>query len=45
MYKRNLMLLLGALSLPVWAGVPPLGGYYYGDTTAPSGWEWQSPDS
>ena len=45
MYKRNLMLLLGALSLPVWAGVPPLGGYYYGDSTAPSGWEWQSPDS
>ena len=45
MYKRNMMLLLGAMSLPLWAEVPPLDGYYYGDMTAPTGWEWQSPDS
>lgn len=40
-----MMLLLGALSLPVWADVPPLGGYFYGNMPAPTGWEWQSPDS
>lgn len=45
MRKKSLMLLLGALSLPVWAGVPPLGGYFYGNMPAPTGWEWQSPDS
>ena len=45
MRKKSMMLLLGALSLPVWAGVPPLGGYFYGNMPAPTGWEWQSPDS
>lgn len=39
--------LLCAAGAPVGtqAGVPPLGGYYYGSDTAPSGWEWQSTDS
>ena len=23
----------------------PLKGYYYGNDSAPTGWEWQSPDS
>ncbi len=46
MYKKTLTLLLGCLSAPVWADVVPApGGYLYGEMTAPTGMEWQSPDS
>ena len=33
------------LFAPAWAQVSQLGGFFYGDMAAPSGWEWQSPDS
>ena len=33
------------LFAPVWAQHVPLEGYYYGQMAAPTGWEWQSPDS
>lgn len=45
------MLLAGCLALPLAASMPmqaqraPLGGFYYGEMAAPTGWEWQSPDS
>lgn len=45
MRKTFLWLLAGALSVPVWAQTSPLGGFYYGQMPAPTGWEWQSPDS
>ena len=45
MRKQCMTLLLGAVSLSAVAGVPPLGGYFYGSMPAPTGWEWQSPDS
>lgn len=45
MQKTSLTLLLGCLATPLIAGVPPLSGFYYGDMAAPTGWEWQSPDS
>ena len=38
-------LLAGLLALPSFAGIPPLGGFYYGQMAQPTGWEWQSPDS
>ena len=45
MRKSTLTLLAGMLSLPALAQQAPLGGFFYGDMAAPSGWEWQSPDS
>ncbi len=46
MRKKTLNLLAAALlCMPAAAQEAPLGGYYYGQMTAPTGWEWQSPDS
>ncbi len=45
MRKMSLVVLLGCLAAPLMADVPPLGGFYYGQMAAPTGWEWQSPDS
>lgn len=51
MYKKSLMLILGSLAFPAWmaaqTGTPEtrLGGYFYGQMAAPTGMEWQSPDS
>ena len=45
MRKLSMTLMAGVLALPMWAGVPPLGGFFYGNMEAPTGWEWQSPDS
>lgn len=39
------IVLAGLLSVPVGAQVAPLGGFFYGQMQAPTGWEWQSPDS
>ena len=36
---------MGLISVPTFAQIAPLGGYYYGQMEMPSGWEWQSPDS
>ena len=46
MRKSTLTLLLGcALASPAMADVTPLDGFFYGSMPAPTGWEWQSPDS
>ena len=45
MRKPSLTFLLGCFAVPMLAGVPPLGGFFYGNMKAPTGWEWQSPDS
>ena len=46
MHKKALTWLLGCLSAPLWGDVIPApDGYYYGNMTAPTGMEWQSPDS
>ena len=45
MRKTTMTLLLGCLAAPLMAEVTPLGGFYYGNMPAPSGWEWQSVDS
>ena len=46
MRKSTLTLLLGcALASPAMADVTPLEGFFYGNMPAPTGWEWQSPDS
>ena len=45
MKRTHLILFAGILcSSPAWAG-DVLGGYFYQQQTAPTGWEWQSPDS
>lgn len=45
MKRTHLLLFAGILcSSPAWAG-DILGGYFYQQQTAPTGWEWQSPDS
>ena len=45
MKRTHLILFAGILCCsPVWAG-DVLGGYFYQQQTAPTGWEWQSPDS
>ena len=45
MNKPTLTLLAMMLVSPLYAQTAPLGGFYYGQMTAPTGWEWQSPDS
>ena len=45
MRKKTLSLLFGCLALPLMAQVTPLEGFYYGEMSAPTGWEWQSVDS
>ena len=45
MKRTHLILFAGILCCsPAWAG-NVLGGYFYQQQTAPTGWEWQSPDS
>ena len=45
MKRSHLILFAGILCCsPAWAG-DVLGGYFYQQQTAPTGWEWQSPDS
>lgn len=45
MKRTHLILFAGILcSSPAWAG-DVLGGYFYQQQEAPTGWEWQSPDS
>ncbi len=44
MKKTSLFLLAGLISTSVWAD-GTLGGYFYQPQKAPTGWEWQSPDS
>ena len=45
MKRTHLILFAGILCCsPVWAG-DVLGGYFYQQQEAPTGWEWQSPDS
>ena len=45
MNKSTLTMLAALLASPMYAQVAPLGGFYYGQMSQPSGWEWQSPDS
>ena len=45
MRKTTMTLMAALLAAPMWAQVTPLGGFYYGQMPAPTGWEWQSPDS
>lgn len=45
MRKVTLTLLASLLTAPIWAQTAPLEGFYYGRMEAPTGWEWQSPDS
>ena len=45
MRKSTMALLMGLIAAPAWAQIAPLGGFYYGQMQAPTGWEWQSPDS
>ena len=45
MRKSTMALLAGLIAVPSWAQIAPLGGFYYGRMEAPTGWEWQSPDS
>lgn len=45
MRKSTMTLLAAILAAPAWSQVAPLGGFYYGQMPAPTGWEWQSPDS
>lgn len=45
MKRTHLILFAGILCCsPAWSG-DVLGGYFYQQQTAPTGWEWQSPDS
>ena len=45
MNKLTLTLLAALLASPMCAQTTQLGGFYYGQMQAPTGWEWQSPDS
>lgn len=45
MHKTLATLLAVALSTPLWGQTTPLQGFYYGQMEAPTGWEWQCPDS
>ena len=44
MKKTYLLLLTGVICSSAWAD-GTLGGYFYNQQAAPTGWEWQSPDS
>ena len=44
MKKTYLLLLTGLICSSAWAD-GTLGGYFYNQQAAPTGWEWQSPDS
>ena len=44
MKKTYLLLLTGLICSSAWAD-DTLGGYFYNQQAAPTGWEWQSPDS
>ena len=44
MKKTYLLLLTGLICSSAWAD-GTLGGYFYNQQVAPTGWEWQSPDS
>ena len=44
MKRTSLFLLAGLISTSIWAD-GTLGGYFYQPQEAPTGWEWQSPDS
>lgn len=44
MKKTYLLLLTGLICSSAWADCT-LGGYFYNQQAAPTGWEWQSPDS
>ncbi len=44
MKKTYLLLLTGLICSSTWAD-GTLGGYFYNQQAAPTGWEWQSPDS
>ena len=45
MFKRILLMMAGGVALTMSAQQQKLDGFYYGDASAPTGWEWQSPDS
>ena len=45
MKRTYLLLLAGMLCTPVAWADGTLGGYFYQQQAAPTGWEWQSPDS
>lgn len=45
MNRSYLLLLAGMLCAPVAWADGTLGGYFYQQQEAPTGWEWQSPDS
>ena len=45
MNRSYLLLLAGMLSAPAAWADGTLGGYFYQQQEAPTGWEWQSPDS
>ena len=45
MHKTTMTLLAGLLATPLCAQTEPLSGFFYGQMEAPTGWEWQSPDS
>lgn len=45
MRKHALFLFAALTATPLWSQTAPLAGFYYGQMKAPTGWEWQSPDS
>ena len=45
MKRTYLLLLAGMLCTPAAWADGTLGGYFYQQQGAPTGWEWQSPDS
>ena len=45
MNKSTLTILAALMASPMCAQTTQLGGFYYGQMQAPTGWEWQSPDS
>jgi len=45
MHKIALTFFAGLVAVSAAAQTVPLNGFYYGQMPAPTGWEWQSPDS
>ncbi|MBR1594099.1 MAG: discoidin domain-containing protein [Alloprevotella sp.] len=43
--KTKTFLLMSGLLMSAVMNAQPLAGYFYGNDAAPTGWEWQSPDS